>query len=376
MTRVTVVVFTLLLLVSGTVAPVAAFTDGDEVAPGSEVYLDAADSENADKYVQFDASDEVRLQFGGVPPGSRTRVDDLFVVGFDGYQNSDNTTTVGINSANKQFTLTRMDTGATFDNGEITLQPGESVVFGVILTTEQTSVTGTINFEVNVPDGDSSEESGGSETGTGGGPLDGVNGGTSGGSVGGGTDAGVGSTDTNGTEDTGTGSGDNSGDGETPGGSTGDNTGGDGSSAEPAPENTTGDETGPDTGEEATGPTLEPGGLQFGTVTFQWSLFGGLFAAFTNYFVQTRVRNQLPVLRFDRSQRRERLKPVVLREAAIGVGVFVITVAVAGLLSGAGITGNGQLAVTVIFSALAGGVTGYRRFPYLDLTLVGENTKQ
>ncbi|WP_233127167.1 MSCRAMM family adhesin SdrC [Halorubrum sp. SD612] len=358
-----------------------AFTDGDEVAPGSNVYLDAADSENADKYVQFDASDEVRLQFDGVPPGSRTRADDLFIVGFDGYQDSDNATTVGLSSSSAHITLKRMDTGATFDSGEITLQPGESVTFGVIIETDQASVTGTVDLEVKIPDEDTTEGNGGG--GTGGGAGSGGGGSSPGDgtddasdnteeSDGNGPETDSGGGDTDGTEGTGTESGDTD-DGETDPGA-GDNTGGsgdseNGSSTDPDTQDSSSNETASDGGGDAADPALEPGGLQFGTVTLRWSLFGGILAAFTNYLVQTRLRDQSPVFRFDRSQRRERLKPVLFREAAIGVGVFVITVAVAGLLSGAGVSDIGQLAVTLIFSGVAGGVTGYRRFPSLDLSV-------
>jgi hypothetical protein len=370
MNRTSVVVLAFFLLISGTVAPVAAFTDGDEVAPGSNVYLDAADSENADKYVQFDASDEVRLQFDGVPPGSRTRADDLFVVGFDGYQDSDNATAVGLSSSSAHITLRRMDTGATFDSGEITLQPGESVTFGVIIETDQASITGAVDLEVKIPDEDTTEGNGGG-AGSPGGVTDDASDNTEE-SDGNGPETDSGGGDTDDTEGTGTESGDTD-DGETDPGA-GDNTGdsGDsenGSSTDPDTQESISNETLSDGGGDAADPALEPGGLQFGTVTLQWSLFGGILAAFTNYLVQTRLRDQSPVFRFNRSQRRERLKPVLSREAAIGVGVFVITVAVAGLLSGAGVSDIGQLAVTLIFSGVAGGVTGYRRFPSLDLSV-------
>ncbi|ESS04888.1 MAG: hypothetical protein A07HR67_00238, partial [uncultured archaeon A07HR67] len=130
MNRSIVVVLALVVLLSGATATAAAFTGGDEVAPGSAVYLDAADSENADRYVQFEENDEVRLEFDALPPGSQTRVDDLFVVGFDGYENSDNATTVRIESTDDRIAIQRMDTGTSFATETITFQPGESTAFG------------------------------------------------------------------------------------------------------------------------------------------------------------------------------------------------------------------------------------------------------
>ena len=117
-------------------------------------------------------------------------------------------------------------------------------------------------------------------------------------------------------------------------------------------------------------PTAEPAALSFGDTSIEWSLFGGFLAAFTNYLVQTRLRDQLPVMSFDRSERRDRLKPVVLREFVVGVGALFATLLLTSVLSGAGITGTERVLASVFFSGALGSVTGYRRFPYLGLDLL------
>ena len=203
MNRTLVVILALTVLCSGAVATAAAFTDGDEVVDGSEVYLDAADSENGEQYVRIDGNDEVRLQFDMLPPGSQTRVDDLFVIGFGGYEDSDAATTVQLESTDDRLTLTRMDTGESFGSGTVELQPGESVLFGAVVSTDAQSFSSTIELNVDVPDTDG--DTGGSGTG-------GTGGGTGGTGSGGGTGGGSGTSGTGG-GDSGTGGGGGVGDG-------------------------------------------------------------------------------------------------------------------------------------------------------------------
>ena len=194
MNRTIVVVFAVFVLISGAIATAAAVADGDEVASGSEVYINAADSDNGDQYVRIDDNDEVRLQFDTLPPGSHTQVDDLFVIGFAGYEDSDDATEVGLESTDDRVTLERMDTGETFGNGTVELQPGESVLFGAVISTNAQGFSSTIELTVDVPDGDEDDGSGGVGGGIGGG-------------VGGGGDAGTGDGD-DGTEDGDDGAGD------------------------------------------------------------------------------------------------------------------------------------------------------------------------
>ncbi|AZQ16084.1 hypothetical protein [Halorubrum sp. PV6] len=160
MNRTVVIVLTAFVLFSGATATAAAFTDGDEVAPDSEVYLDAADSDNGEQYVQIDDTDRVRLQFNTLPPGSQTRVNDLFVIGFAGYEDSDNATEVRVESTDDRVTLERMDTGETFGNGTVELQPGESVLFGAVISTSAQGFSSTIELTVDVPDDDADNNGG------------------------------------------------------------------------------------------------------------------------------------------------------------------------------------------------------------------------
>lgn len=353
MNRTVVIVLAAFVLFSGATATAAAFTDGDEVAPGSAVYLDAADSENADRYVRFDENDEVRLEFDALPPGSQTRVDDLFVVGFDGYENSENATTVRIESTDDRIAIQRMDTDTSFTTETISFRPGESVAFGAVVSTDQRSFSGTIELEVDVPDEDTS--GGGGST--------------------------SGSTDETGSEADSESSDGESDDGaddddiETQDGSDDDSTAEEGDEAGSVAD---GNSDGADasSAENPGEPTAEPAALSFGDTSIEWSLFGGFLAAFTNYLVQTRLRDQLPVMSFDRSERRDRLKPVVLREFAIGVGVLLAALLLTGVLSEAGITGNEQVFATLLFSGALGGITGYRRFPYLGLDLFRPETQR
>ncbi|MYL17493.1 hypothetical protein GLW36_12675 [Halorubrum terrestre] len=245
MNRTLVVVLAVAVLCSGAVATAAAFTDGDEVVDGSEVYLDAADSENGEQYIQIDRNDEIRLQFDTLPPGSQTRVDDLFMIGFAGYEDSDATTTVQLESTDDRLTLTRMDTGESFGSGTVELQPGESVLFGAVVSTDTQSFSSSIELEVDVPDTDGGSSGGGTGGSGSGGSTGGSNGGNSG-TGGGGEDAGD-------EEGVGDDESDNGG-GDTPDESTGD---GDGVAGEPNDDDTA-------AGDDATDPSVDtdtdPGG--------------------------------------------------------------------------------------------------------------------
>ena len=245
MNRTLVVVLAVAVLCSGAVATAAAFTDGDEVADGSEVYLDAGDSESGEQYVRIDGTDEVRLQFDTLPPGSQTRVDDLFVIGFAGYEDSDAATTVQLESTDDRLTLTRMDTGESFGSGTVELRPGESVLFGAVVSTDAQSFSSSIELEVDIPDTDGDSSGGGTGGSNGGGSTGGSNGGGSG-TGGDGEDAGDG-------EDVDDDGADN-GDGDTSDEATGD---GDGVAGEP-------DEDDAAAGDDAIDPSVDtdtdPGG--------------------------------------------------------------------------------------------------------------------
>lgn len=169
MNRTIVVVLAFAVLCSGAVATTAAFTDGDEVVDGSEVYLTAADTENGDKYVQIDQSGEISLRFDTLPPGSQTRVDDLFLVSFAGYDDSHDATTIRLDSTDDRVAVERMDTGESFGSGTVELEPGESVLFGAVISTSGQDFSSTIEVEVDVPDTDDGSGGGGGAGGGGGG---------------------------------------------------------------------------------------------------------------------------------------------------------------------------------------------------------------
>lgn len=354
MSRALVVLAVLVVLLGGGAATTASFADGDEVATDSGVYLSSVDSGNADRYVAYDDAGELRLRFGSVPPDARTSIDDLFLVGFAGYESNDSATTVEIDTDAEGVTLYRMDTNERVTGGEITLDPGTSVTLGATVPPTVGSYTETVRFTVDVP-----EDGSGSGTSPG-------DGGSSDGGSGGGTDE---SGTTGGDTGTGDGDGDTGGaDGETsdadgePGG---DDSGGavgsvDGDTG--AESDASADQA---SGSDDDGPTAEPAGIRFNGLPIGWSLFAGFLAGLTNYLVQTRVRDVLPAFKTERSDRRERVRNILLREGVITVAVIALTVLVAGVLSNAGVTGITQLVATLAFSAIVGAVSGARGLPNL-----------
>ncbi|MYL68951.1 hypothetical protein [Halorubrum distributum] len=418
MNRALVVLAVLVVLLGGGVATTGSFTDGDEVATDSSVYLSPADSENADRYVAYDDAGELRLRFGSVPPDARTSVDDLFLVRFAGYEGDDSATTVEIDTDAEGVTLYRMDTGERVTGGEITLEPEASVTLGATILPTVGSYTESVRFTVDVPEDDTGSDPGdgtdGGDGGTGGGagsgggdggPGDSGDGDGTGGDDGtGGNDGGSGSgsggdsaedgdggtgsdggddgTGDDGTGDDGTGgsgSGTDGGDSGTDGDS--DSTGGDADGSADGGDDGTdggdgdsaaGDETddgeaegtADDLSDSAEGdPTAEPAGGQFELLPVGWSLFAGFLAGLSNYLVQTRITDVVPALKTERSERRARLRSILAREAVVMLAVMALTVLVAGALSGAGINGITQLIVTLGFSAIAGGLSGARGFP-------------
>ena len=380
MNRSLVLLAVVVVLLGGGAATAGSFAGGDEVATDSGVYLVAADSENGETYVEYDEERELRLRFDSVPPDARTTVDDLFVVGFAGYEDDENATTVELDTETDRVTLYRMDTGETVTGGAITLRPESSVTLGATVEPVTEGYTDSVRFSVRVPDdrsdpgtppGDGGAGGGGTggggggsgdgdgsgsdgDTGTGGDEGDGAGGGSADDGSDGGTGGADGETDESG-------AGDDTGDvndGET--GGTGDQSGGDGDGADGASGSIDGSD---DQDGDAGDPTAEPAGVGFDTLSLGWSLFAGFLAGVTNYLVQTRIRDVLPALKTERSARRERVRTILAREAVITVVVIALTVVVAGVLSSAGVTGTAQLVATLAFSAVVGGVSGVRGFP-------------
>jgi len=88
-----------------------------------------------------------------------------------------------------------MDTAESFGEGTVELDPGESVLFGAVVSTDAQRFSSTIELEVDVPDTDDADGGGGGTGGgtggtggTGGGGGDGGGGGTGDASGGGGAD--------------------------------------------------------------------------------------------------------------------------------------------------------------------------------------------
>ncbi|MFQ3285932.1 MAG: hypothetical protein ACI944_002670, partial [Natronomonas sp.] len=186
----------------------------------------------------------------------------------------------------------------TFESDTVSLAPGESVPFGVTVSTDRSAFSSTIELEVDVPEDESGSGGGGSGDGGSSGSDETSDGGSSGSDE----------TSDGATSEGGAGTGGS----EDGGGQDGDGTdsGGDGD-AGPV-EEAVGQALEPDGDDQ----TLEPAGLLLGDMPAEWSLLAGLLAALTNYLVQTRLRDILPVLQTDRSIRRKRLRSVLAREGA------------------------------------------------------------
>lgn len=364
MSRALVVLAVLVVLLGGGVATTASFTDGDDVATDSGVYLSPADGENGERYVTSDDAGEIRIRIESVPPDARTSVDDLFLVGFAGYEGNETATTattVRIDTETDRVTLYRMDTGERVTGGELTLRPNSSVTLGATVAPAVGSYTEIVRFTVDVPED-------GSGSGTSPGDGEAGDGRTGGGGTGGGEedDDGTGDDGTSdgGTDGRGTAGGD-TGTGDTdgePGSDDSDGSVGRGDADGDAEPDGSADQ-GPGADDEA--PTAEPAGIQFNGLPVGWSLFAGFLAGLMNYLVQTRVRDVLPALKTERSERSTRVRTILVREAVITVAVIALTVLVAGVLSNAGVTGITQLVATLAFSAIVGAASGARGLPNL-----------
>jgi hypothetical protein len=172
---------------------------------------------------------------------------------------------------------------------------------------------------------------------------------------------------------------------ETPAGGESGGGGGVGTSTEEPTETPTDSEEEPETvaggGAEPVPPTpesqqsAEPSGFTlgfdpaFGVSWGPWAFIAGLLAVVTNYLVQTRYHDVLPVLQTQPSDRRHRFRRVAIREAAIGLAGIVLTILVVSAVSSAGFGPVTQLGVALAFSAAVGTVTGYRLVPELDTML-------
>ncbi|WP_336337432.1 TafF family fimbrial protein [Haloarcula brevis] len=375
MNRTLVAVVAAAVLLAGTAMATGAFTDGDEVAPDrdSGVYLAPADTANGDQYVDYDERGRLHIRLSPVLPNGQTRVDNLFVVGFAGYDGNDSAVAIELDSEPETLRMYRMDTGAQVAGDAVSLQPGESVRFGLSVTPAERNFTGTISLTVPVPEQQSTEAS------------------EDGGSTGGGSGIPPGS-DTRNRGDSATPtptptttpeSDDPSGGAAVgPGNVTEAPPGGGGTAvgtaaAEPT-EPATGTEPAAGGGAEPVVTTPEnqqsaeqsanPLGFQppFGIGWGPWALVVGLLAVATNYLVQTRYHDVLPVLRTHPNARSRRVRSVAVREAAVGLAGIALTVFVVAAVSSTGAGPVAQLATGLGASTLVGTVTGHQLVPKLD----------
>jgi len=405
----------LAFIVCGTVMSTAAVPLSepvDELSPAEDtgVALAPADTPNGDRYASFDSNGELVVSVD-VISSTKTVFGDVFVVGFAGVTGSDEAATIQIKHDSEWLDIYRnvdSDTRESVDEASntLTLDPGEQATLGFTVTTaadSPSSLSETVTYTMEIPDAKSSA-GGGGDGGGGGGSVGGGSGGDSGddtdagGSDGGDTNTGDGNEtdagngdgdDTNASDGNGTDNG--SGDSpetvtptgeptETPAGegSGGSGTGDETSTDEPTETATDseeetvaggGAEPAPSTpeGQQSTEPSgfaldLDP---VFGIGWGPWALIAGLLAVATNYLVQTRYHDVLPVLQTQPSDRRHRFRRVVVREAAIGLAGIVLTVLVVSAASSVGFGPVAQLITALVFSAAVGTGTGYRLVPEL-----------
>lgn len=399
----------------------------DDLGPEADtgVALAPADTPNGDRYASFDSNGELVISVD-VVSSTETIFDDVFVVGFSGVTGSDEAATLRLEHDSEWLDIYRNTDAGTRESVDkagntMTLEPGEQATLGFAVTTDANSpgsLSETVTYMMEVPDAESSTGGGGSGGGSGssGGSSGGSGGGGSGGDSGGDTDAsgsgdtgpdsggsdggstnasdgndtGAGSDggDTNASDSGGTGGG--SGDipdevtptdepTETPasGGGGGGSTGVETSTDELIETDTDEEETAAGGGAEPAPSTpdsqqsTEPSGFAvdldpaFGIGWGPWALIAGLLAVATNYLVQTRYHDVLPVLQTQPSDRRHRFRRVAVREAAIGLAGIVLTVLVVSAASSAGFGPVSQLVTALAFSAAVGTVTGYRLVPEL-----------
>jgi len=414
----------LAFIVCGTVMSTAAVPLSepvDDLAPEADtgVALVPADTPNGDRYASFDSSGELVISVD-VVPSTKTVFDDVFVVGFAGVTGSDEAATIQIKHDSEWLDIYRnADAGIRESvdgaSNTLTLEPGEQATLGFAVTTDANSpasLSETVTYTMEIPDAESSTGGGGDSGddtdagGSDGGDTDAGSGDSGDTNAGDGneTDAGSGDDDdTNASDgnetDAGSGDGDdtNANDGNgtdsgsggspvtvTPTETVGEGNGGSGtgeeiSTGEPTETATVteeetaaggGAEPAPSTpeGQQSTEPSgfaldLDPA---FGIGWGPWALIAGLLAVATNYLVQTRYHDVLPVLQTQPSDRRHRFRRVAVREAAIGLAGIVLTVLVVSAASSAGFGPPSQLVTALAFSAAVGTVTGYRLVPELS----------
>ena len=151
----------LVLLACGTVLSTGAFpADGerDELDPDNEtgLYLIPADTPNGDRYAEI--GDEGKLNVTiDVIAGTRTIIDDVFVVAFGGVEGTNESAELWIEHDSDVLTFRRMDTGQPVESpvNSIELAPNESVMLGLTAETpadESGTIVEQVTYRALVPD--------------------------------------------------------------------------------------------------------------------------------------------------------------------------------------------------------------------------------
>ena len=155
----TLLVVALLLTAAGAVMATGAFPiDGqtDEFDPANEsgVVLAPADSPNGDRYAEFNDAGELNITLDAVA-GTTTRIDDVFVLGFEGRPGSTAPADIQIDYESEALTILRMDTGRPIGSEPIRFEPNESITLGFEVEADSDtpeSFVETVTYRATFPD--------------------------------------------------------------------------------------------------------------------------------------------------------------------------------------------------------------------------------
>jgi len=376
----------LALIVCGTVMSTAAVPLSDpvdELAPTEDtgVALAPADTSNGDRYASFDSNGDLVVSVD-VFPSTKTAFDDVFVVGFGGVTGSNKAATIRIEHDSEWLDIYRIsDTGAreSVDEASNTLRldPGEQATLGFTVTAaadSPSSLSETVTYTMEIPDAESNTGGGGSggggSGGSGGGSGDTDAGDGDSTNAGSGGDDNTTASDGNGTDSENSDSPETATPADEPAGTPADSDGGTEAAADGG--------VGPVLSTPGSQQSAEPSGFAFnldpafGVGWGQWSIIASLLAVVTNYLVQTRYHDVLPVLQTQPNGRRRRFRRVAVREAVIGLPGVVLAVLAASAAASAGFSPFSQLVTALTVSAAVGTVTGYRLLP--ELHVLSEST--
>lgn len=362
------VIVGLALVVCGTVIATGAVPfDGqtDELGDDSGIHLQPADTPNGDRYAEIGPDGKLRVSITTIP-GTESRFNDVFVVGYEGIEGSNRSADVWIGNASSRITIVRMDNGNTIEgqNNSITLAPNESVRLGVVADVDSsTSRSFVENITYESPVSSSNSGSGAGSSGGGSGS------GAGGGAGGGGTDAG-----------TGTGASPDGGDADT---ETDTGTDSDTGDTESGPDADTETDTGTgglvaDSGDSVLpglldGPVVLPVpgtlSLTFGWLVlpwYVWVLFVAVLTVVADYLTQTRLRGVLPLLETPAGTKQPRFRYALGRLGLLWLVVLVLTQVAMAALWTLGFQGMVLFVTLLSASVVFGVMLGYWELPEIE----------